>query len=61
MESGYTKINGLQSMGKHKVFSESRECQPCGKDGCNGTKISDCLMYLDIDIIKSNIKEMLNG
>jgi heptosyltransferase-3 len=61
MKSGYTKINGFQTMGKHRVFSESRECQPCGKDGCNGTKISDCLMYLDIDIIKSNIKEMLNG
>jgi len=61
MESSYTQINGLQVMGKHKVFSESRECQPCGKDGCNGTKISDCLMSLDIDIIKNNIQEMLNG
>jgi heptosyltransferase-3 len=36
-------------MGMHRVFSESRACQPCGKDGCNGTKISDCLMSMDSD------------
>ena len=59
MESGYIELSGLQSMGKHKVFSESRACQPCGKDGCNGTKISDCLMTLDIDEIKIHIQEML--
>ena len=44
MKSGYTKRNGFQLMGMHRVFSESRACQPCGKDGCNGSKISDCLM-----------------
>lgn len=60
MESGYTKVSGIQSMGMHKVFSESRVCQPCGKDGCNGSKISDCLMDLDIDNIKTHIREMLN-
>ena len=58
MESGYTKRNGFQTMGKHRVFSEVRECQPCGQDGCNGTKISDCLMSMDIDLIKRNIQEM---
>jgi len=61
MQSYYTKNNGFQTMGKHRVFSESRECQPCGKDGCNGTKISDCLMNLDIDVIKKNIQGMVNG
>jgi len=58
MESGYTKRNGFQTMGRHRVFSEARECQPCGQDGCNGTKISDCLMSMDIDLIKRNIHEM---
>jgi len=47
-------------MGKHRVFSESRGCQPCGQDGCNGTKVSDCLMSLDVDFIKKNIQEMLS-
>lgn len=60
MESGYTKVSGLQSMGRHKVFSESRICQPCGNDGCDGSKISDCLMNLDIDNIKTLIMEMMN-
>jgi heptosyltransferase-3 len=60
-QSGYTERNGLQQMGKHRVYAESRSCQPCGKPGCNETRISDCLMNLDMDDIKKNIREMLNG
>jgi len=60
MESGYTKRNGFQTMGRHRVFAESRGCQPCGQDGCDGSKISDCLMTMDIDLIKRNIQEMLS-
>lgn len=60
MESGYSKRNGFQIMGRHRVIAESRECQPCGKDGCNGTKISDCLMDLNFEFIKKNINEMIN-
>ena len=60
ISSTYNKRNGLQAMGMHKVFAESRVCQPCGKDGCNGTKISDCLMSMDINLIKESILEMLN-
>jgi len=59
MQSGYKKINGFQKMGKHKVYSQAMECQPCGQDGCEGTKISDCLMDLNIDFIKKNIDEMV--
>lgn len=59
MQSSYVNRNGFQIMGKHRVFSENRSCQPCGQDGCNGTKVSDCLMSLDFDIIKKNIREML--
>lgn len=51
MESGYTNKNGVQSMGIHRVISESRACQPCGKDGCAGTKISDCLMEINFETI----------
>ena len=58
MQSGYTKRNGFQTMGRHRVFAENRGCQPCGKDGCDGTKISDCLMDMDIGVIKRNIQEM---
>ena len=59
MESSYKNKNGMQSMGMHRVISESRNCQPCGKDGCNGTKISDCLMNFDLSFIKKNIQKIL--
>ena len=59
MESGYNKKNGFQTMGKHKVIQISWDCTPCGKDGCNGSKISDCLMQkgLNIEFIKKEIKD----
>lgn len=60
MESEYQKRNGYQIMGKHQVISESRDCQPCGQDGCDGTKISDCLMNLDFEFIKTCIQRMVN-
>jgi len=55
MQSNYNNKNGMQSMGMHQVISESRDCQPCGKDGCNGTKVSDCLMSLKLELIKDKI------
>ncbi|MDA9031045.1 putative lipopolysaccharide heptosyltransferase III [Candidatus Pseudothioglobus singularis] len=58
MESEYIKLSGMQTMGIHKVFSEERSCQPCGLDGCNGSKVSDCLMTLDISKIKKDIQEI---
>lgn len=60
-KSEYSKRKGSQIMGRHRVISESRACQPCGKDGCNGSKVSDCLMNLNIKQIRSHIGEMLNG
>ncbi len=57
LESGYNKKNGIQKMGKHIVIQHDWECAPCGKDGCNGTKISDCLMQFDMDKIYNIIKE----
>ena len=59
-ETSYLKRQGFQKMGMHRVISEERACQPCGKDGCNGSKISDCLMNIDLETIKKNIKEMLS-
>jgi len=55
LESGYTKRNGIQHMGKHTVISESRDCQPCGKDGCGGSKVSDCLMGMNFKEIKKAV------
>ena len=57
--SGYIKRNGVQRMGRHIVFSEQRICQPCGNDGCDGTKISDCIMNMDLELIKKHIREII--
>jgi heptosyltransferase-3 len=60
MQSCYTTRKGNQNMGKHRVIQENWDCVPCGKDGCNGSKISDCLMKLDLEMIKKNIQEMMH-
>lgn len=44
LESTYTSPKGIQRMGKHLVYQESLPCVPCGRDGCNGSKKSDCLL-----------------
>jgi len=58
-KSGYENKNGYQEMGKHKVIQVSWDCAPCGQDGCNGSKISDCLMKkgIDIEFVKKVIKD----
>jgi heptosyltransferase-3 len=42
-KSPYQKRNGIQTFGIHTVIQRNWECIPCGKDGCNGNKISKCL------------------
>jgi len=57
--SGYTKKNGIQRMGKHVVIQNDWECIPCGKDGCDGSKVSECLMSFDMDKVFQIIEERL--
>jgi len=59
IESGYTQKNGIQKMGKHIVIQHNWDCIPCGKDGCNGSKISDCLMQFDMNEVFGIIEERL--
>lgn len=42
--STYTNSNGIQQMGKHYVYQEDFQCIPCGKEGCNDSQKSDCLL-----------------
>jgi len=60
LESGYLKKNGNQIMGLHSVISENRICQPCGNDGCNGSKISDCLLHFKMQRVQEEIIDKLN-
>ncbi len=58
-ESEYKTRRGIRSMGKHTVIQREWDCVPCGKDGCNGTKISDCLMNLNMQIIRKKIRDII--
>lgn len=58
----YTKRNGIQRFGKNIVIQRDWSCIPCGKDGCEGSKISNCLIDIKskevIDIISEEIKRI---
>ncbi|MBI5902493.1 MAG: putative lipopolysaccharide heptosyltransferase III [Deltaproteobacteria bacterium] len=41
--SPYPEQNGVQTFGGNTVIQKDWDCVPCGKDGCNGSKKSDCL------------------
>lgn len=41
----YLVPNGVQQSGKHIVLQSDRPCVPCLRDGCNGSKVSDCLDF----------------
>ncbi len=41
----YTAVRGIQTSGRHVVVQSDRDCVPCHRDGCNGSKVSDCLDY----------------
>jgi heptosyltransferase-3 len=41
----YVAGRGIQVSGRHVVLQSDRPCVPCQRDGCNGSKISDCLDF----------------
>jgi len=47
----YPARSGVQRFGKNTVIQDERECVPCGKDGCDGSKKSKCLDELDPKLI----------
>ena len=55
----YHRGGGVQINGKHRIISDTKSCMPCNDEGCDNSQISNCLMELDINIIKQNIKDML--
>lgn len=42
-KSPYSQRSGIQTFGIHTVIQREWECIPCGRDGCEGTKVSKCL------------------
>lgn len=57
----YPNRNGIQIFGSHTVIQRDWECIPCGKDGCNGSKISKCLEDIAVDEVKKIIERYLAG
>ncbi len=51
--------------GKHRVIALTSqdapvfECRPCGRDGCEGSKISQCLIQMEPDRIINEAMKML--
>jgi heptosyltransferase-3 len=59
LENPYPSRNGIQTFGMHTVIQRNWECIPCGKDGCNGSKISKCLEDIEIEDIKTILDRKL--
>ena len=61
----YTEKNGVQRSRLHTVIQRDWDCIPCGKDGCDGTKVSRCLEEIGADevigVIEERLKEIANG
>ncbi len=59
LKNPYQKRNGVQIFGKHTVIQRDWDCIPCGKDGCDGSKVSDCLEDISVDEVMDVIKGYL--
>lgn len=58
-ENPYPLRKGIQRAGRHVVLQQDWACVPCGKAGCEGTRVSDCLIQLTSDQILSEVSRML--
>lgn len=61
IENPYPNRNGIQTFGTHTVIQRDWDCIPCGKDGCNGSKISKCLDDIKPEEVKAILDQKLRG
>ena len=45
----------------HRLVLSTHPCRPCGRDGCGGSKVSQCLTTLGIERVESAIDELLSA
>lgn len=57
VNSPYPKKSGVQVFGANMAIQKDWDCVPCGKDGCKGSKKSDCLDQLDPDYVWKALEE----
>lgn len=57
----YTAKRGIQSSDRHVTLQSGMSCVPCHRDGCDGSKVSDCLDFnkVDLDAALSSFIEKL--
>lgn len=55
------KIKGTQTLGKHTILQRDWACVPCGKDGCDGSKISKCLYAITPEEVIAVLNKKLGG
>lgn len=56
----YPARSGLQQAAPHWVIQQSWGCVPCGQDGCQGSKRSECLENLPVSLVMSELKSALD-
>ncbi len=59
--SPYPLKRGVQASGPHRVIQLDLDCIPCGRDGCDGSKKSDCLDSLEPDTVWGVLQDVLKG
>jgi len=58
-ESPYPARNGVQKFGSNVVLQKPWECAPCGRDGCDGSKVSRCLEEITPEEVKAVLAKKL--
>jgi len=58
-ENPYPLEKGIQRAGRHTVLQQDWSCVPCGRAGCEGSQVSDCLIQTTPDQILSEASRML--
>lgn len=59
-EEPYSNKNGIQTFGIHTVVQKDWDCIPCGKDGCDSTKISRCLEEISTESVIKILDKKIN-
>ena len=44
----------------HRLVLSIHPCRPCGRDGCGGSKVSQCLTTLDVARVESAVHDLLS-
>jgi len=52
-ENPYREGRGVLKSSRNLVLQSDRECVPCKRDGCNGSKVSDCLAFTETALVSA--------